>query len=314
MKVCVTVDMDNYAEYRRLVDPDGTTEGPSFYDAVPRFLELFARHGIRATFFLVGRDAEVPAHRRWIRELHDCGHEIANHSWSHPYNFRDVDRAGREREIARTEDVIADITGERPVGFRTPSAQLHADTLALLAERGYEYESCIFPTPVMWAFMLYGKLFVREPGYGLGEPAVAFAPTRPFRPSRERIYREARDGAGLPILEIPISVVPGIRIPFYNTLLRLLGTRAFDAFVAAFGERERMLHIQLHLIDLVDLGDSSLGRAMSDSIGLGVPFARRLRFAEHAMERLSRAGEGVPLREISREIRAELGLSIGDAA
>jgi len=309
LKVCITVDMDNYAEYRRLVDPGSAIDGPTFYEAIPRFLELFERNGIRATFFMVGRDALLPEHRKRVREIHGCGHEIANHSWSHPYNFRQLDRAGRVSEIARAEDAIADIVGERPVGFRTPSGELDTDTLELLAERGYEYESCILPTPIMWAFMLYGKLYIREPDYGLGLASAVLAPRRPFIPSRDRLHREAIPGSAPPIVEIPVSVVPGIRFPFYNTLLRLFGTRVFDAFVRVYGRKQNVLHLMMHLIDLVDLQSSSLGRAVARSPGLGVSFDKRERFVAHVMQRLSEVGEPLPMRELAREVRAEFGLS-----
>lgn len=309
MKVCVTVDMDNYAEYRRLLDPGGDVRGPTFYEAIPRFLDMFERHGVRATFFMVGRDATVPDHRRRVREIFDCGHEVANHSWSHPYNFRQLDRSAREQEIARAEDAIGEITGQRPVGFRTPSGDLDTATLELLAERGYEYESCIFPTPVIWAFMLYGKLFIREPGYALGQMSAALAPPRPFLPSRELLHREAVNGDAPPIIEIPISVAPGLRLPFYTTLLRLLGRRVFDALVRSYGRDRRVLHLIMHLIDLVDFEDSSLAEAIASSPGLGVPFAKRERFVAHVMQRLAQIGDPVPLRELAREVRAELGIA-----
>ena len=310
MKVCISVDMDNYAEYSRLVDPSGSEEGPSFYDAVPRFLDLFDQYGLKATFFMVGRDGHTPAHRDWVREIANRGHEIGNHSYTHPYNFRQLDRGGREQEIAETEKVIEDITGAKPVGFRTPSGDLDTDTLSMLSERGYEYESCIFPTPLMWAFMLYGKLFIRENDYSLGEWSAIFAPPRPYIPCADRLHRERRaDDDAPPIVEIPLSVVPGLRIPFYNTLLRLMGRRAFDACIRAYGRRHSSLQVLMHLIDLVDLEGTSLGSAISKSPGLGVPFERRERFAHHLMGRLAELGEPATLREIAGDHRRQVGLA-----
>ena len=310
MKVCISVDMDNYAEYSRLVDPSGGGEGPSFYEAVPRFLDLFDQYGLKATFFMVGRDGNVAAHRERVREIANRGHEVGNHSYTHPYNFRQLDRRQREQEIADAEKVIADITGARPVGFRTPSGGLDTDTLAMLSERGYEYESCIFPTPLMWAFMLYGKLFIRESNYQLGEWSAVFAPPRPYIPSADRLHREKAPGEDAPpIVEIPLSVVPGLRVPFYNTLLRLMGRRVFDAFIRAYGRRRSELQVLMHLIDLVDLDGTSLGRAISNAPGLGVPFERRERFAHHLMSRLAALGEPATLREIAADHRRRVGLS-----
>ena len=102
MKFCATVDMDNYREYRSLIDPDGEDADLSFYsDAVPRFLDAFDRHAIHATFFVIGRDLDRADHRRIVRDIHERGHEVANHSWSHPYNLRSLDRATQVAEVAR---------------------------------------------------------------------------------------------------------------------------------------------------------------------------------------------------------------------
>lgn len=310
VKICISVDMDNYAEYSRLVDPTGSGEGPTFYDAVPRFLDLFDQYGLKATFFMVGRDASESEHRKRIREIAERGHEVGNHSYTHPYNFRQLDHQQREREIADAEKAIADITGDKPVGFRTPSGDLDTDTLAMLFERGYEYDSSVFPTPVMWAFMLYGKFFIRESNYQLGEWSAIFAPPRPYIPSRDRLHRERKPGDGAPlIVEIPHSVVPGIRVPFYNTLLRLMGRRAFDACVRAYGRQHPELSILMHLIDLVDLEGTSLGRAISDAPGLGIPFWKRQRFAQHLMSTVATLGEPATLREIAGAHRVEVGLA-----
>jgi hypothetical protein len=303
MKVCVTIDMDNYQDYQRLVDRDGTADGASFYlDAVPRFLDLLDRHRVRGTFFMVGRDARVAAHRPVVRDIAARGHEVANHSWSHPYNFRAVGRAGKIAEIEQGEAAIADVLGERPVGFRTPSCDVDVETLELLAERGYRYDSSIFPSPVMWAFMIYGKLFVRRPDYQLGHVASVFAPNRPFLPRRDRVWRPraASDGGGPPLVEIPFSVVPGVRIPFYSTMLRLFGPRGFDLCVRAFG-RGRPLNVLFHLIEVADLEETSLGRAMARTPGLGLSLARREQFVSSAVARLARAGESVTMRELARD-------------
>jgi len=68
MKICVTVDLDNYRDYQSLVDTASEGASASFYDdAVPRFLDLFDQCGIRATFFMIGRDGTTTSHRRLIQ-------------------------------------------------------------------------------------------------------------------------------------------------------------------------------------------------------------------------------------------------------
>jgi hypothetical protein len=303
MKACVTVDMDNYRQYRTLIDPGGDADGPSFYQAVPRFLDVFERHGLRATFFVIGRDVEQTEHRTLLREMVARGHELANHSWSHPYNFRQLGSAEKKAEIVRSEEAIADAVGERPVGFRTPSGDVDAETLALLAERGYLYDSSVIPSPLLWVFMLYGKLFVRHQSYQLGSPWFVFAPARPYFPRRDRIYRPRSGADGPGVVEIPLSMVPLVRLPFYATLMRMLGPRFFDMCVRIYGRRP-LLHVMFHAIDLIDLTGTSLHAAIRRTPGLDVPFPRRERFVSHVVERLAGIAEGVPLREVARDLHA----------
>jgi peptidoglycan/xylan/chitin deacetylase (PgdA/CDA1 family) len=312
VKVCVTVDMDNYQEYRSLVDPGGDLPDFSFYrDAVPRFLDLFARHGMRATFFVIGRDLEVPEHRDILKRVHAAGHELANHSWSHPYNLRKLPRAQQLEQVARCEDAVADLCGERPVGFRSPSGEYDAQVLGILAERGYHYDSSIFPTWFMWLFMLYGKLFVKHADYNLGPLTNPLAPSHPYWPRAERVYRpQARNGGAPPrpaVLELPYST-SFFGIPFYGTLFRRLGAGAFRAALRWHGDDRPAAHVILHLLDLVDWSGTPLEPAIERTPGLAVPFPARERFMDAMMSALTPHGDAVPLRELARDYRVASGL------
>jgi peptidoglycan/xylan/chitin deacetylase (PgdA/CDA1 family) len=312
LKVCVSVDMDNYQEYQRLVDPGGVASERSFYDdAVPRFLDVFDRCGLRATFFLIGRDTQVPAHRARLREIHARGHEIGNHSWSHPHNLRAFPRAAKVQEIAQGEAAVADCVGVRPVGFRTPSVDVDGEILEILAERGYHYDSSIVPSPLMWAFMVYGRLFVRENAYQLGLLRAPFAPPRPYWPAAREIFRERRNGdfSGTEVLEIPVTVTPLARLPYYGTLWRLLGPRAFTAALRLHRPSRGAAHLLLHLLDLVDWQGTSLGSALERTPGVGISFARRRRFVEEACAALQARGEPATLRDVAADLRAARGLA-----
>lgn len=299
MKTCISIDLDNFEDYRSLVDPRGDPTGPSFYAAVPRFLDALDAAGARATFFAIGRDARSPAHRRALREIAARGHEVGNHSHTHPYDFSRLSRARKREEVASAEGALADAVGERPVGFRVPSGDVDGETHEILAERGYRYDASLTPSPLLWLFMLYGRRYVERAGYRLGRPAYALAPARPYLPRAGKPHRSrAATGDGPALLEIPISVVPGIGIPFYGTLLRRLGARSFD-LLTRLHPRSRPLHVGFHALDLMDLRGTSLGRALARCPGLSVPFERRERFIDHAFRRLACLGESVPLRELA---------------
>ncbi|SLN11804.1 polysaccharide deacetylase family protein [Pseudooctadecabacter jejudonensis] len=83
----------------------------------PRLLDMLRDRGLRATFYLIGN--RVAAYPALTRRIADEGHEIGNHSWSHPFLDRHSD-ATVIREIDRTTDAIYQVTGRPPVTFRPP--------------------------------------------------------------------------------------------------------------------------------------------------------------------------------------------------
>ncbi len=105
---------------RRLADRDRRIaltfdDGPS--NETPRFLELLNRFDIPATFFVCGKNvARRPA---TARAIVDAGHEIGNHTYSHPRLILCGPWRVRE-EIVRTQRLIEDTTGVSPRLFRPP--------------------------------------------------------------------------------------------------------------------------------------------------------------------------------------------------
>jgi peptidoglycan/xylan/chitin deacetylase (PgdA/CDA1 family) len=83
----------------------------------PKLLDLLKERGIKATFFVIGKCvAENPD---IAKRIVDEGHEIANHSWSHP-QLTKLSPPAFAAEIAQTNDAIEKATGIRPVVMRPP--------------------------------------------------------------------------------------------------------------------------------------------------------------------------------------------------
>ncbi len=90
-------------------------DGPS--ESTPQLLEILARCGVRATFFLTG--ANVRRLPEIARQIRSAGHEIANHGQNHPnYCFRSA--AFIRQDLAAAQQAIVDVTGARPTLFRAP--------------------------------------------------------------------------------------------------------------------------------------------------------------------------------------------------
>lgn len=110
-----------------------------------RVLDLFARRGIKGTFFILGWVAErSPA---LVRRIASAGHEIACHGYSHQLVFRQPrDQFGRETRRAKAclEDALgAPIRGYRAASFSITEQSAWA--LDVVAEAGFEYDSSIAP-------------------------------------------------------------------------------------------------------------------------------------------------------------------------
>jgi peptidoglycan/xylan/chitin deacetylase (PgdA/CDA1 family) len=90
-------------------------DGPS--ESTPALLEILAAHGVRATFFMCGSNVRrLPAVACQVR---DAGHEIGNHTDTHPHlDFKSPEFI--YRELALAQESIQQITGAIPRHFRAP--------------------------------------------------------------------------------------------------------------------------------------------------------------------------------------------------
>ncbi len=90
-------------------------DGPS--DDTPDVLDALDAHGAKATFFLIGKRAAQ--HPERVREILRRGHGIGNHSATHPARwFWALGPTRMRREIAGTQTILANISGEPPRWFR----------------------------------------------------------------------------------------------------------------------------------------------------------------------------------------------------
>ena len=97
-------------------------DGPSA-TLTPKLLDLLAAHHIKVTFFVIGEN--VAEHPEVVARAAREGHEIGNHSWSHP-NFAKMSDDGVRSQLRRTDDAIKNATGERPTLMRPPYGSITA--------------------------------------------------------------------------------------------------------------------------------------------------------------------------------------------
>ncbi|SFJ70211.1 Peptidoglycan/xylan/chitin deacetylase, PgdA/CDA1 family [Paenibacillus sp. UNC496MF] len=96
--------------------------------------DLFNAAGGKATFFMLGEKiGEMPD---FVRRIHEEGHEIGNHSYSHPFLTK-ISGDEVRAELERTDKRIEQATGSRPAVFRAPYLDANEETAAIADRFGY---------------------------------------------------------------------------------------------------------------------------------------------------------------------------------
>ncbi|MFT7624723.1 MAG: peptidoglycan/xylan/chitin deacetylase (PgdA/CDA1 family), partial [Myxococcota bacterium] len=185
-RLAVNVDVDSLSLYHDIhgLDPDGASDA-CWEVGVPRFLELFEAHDLRATFFCVASDLSRPGPRRVAQEAVARGHELASHTLTHPYDLIHQDDAAIEAEIAGAETALAELRGAPVAGFRAPGYNLSPTVLKVLERRGYRYDSSRFPCPAYFllrAGIISGMRVVGRTSKSIvGDLKAPFGPRHPHR-------------------------------------------------------------------------------------------------------------------------------------
>lgn len=331
-RLALSIDVDPIPCYYRihaLGPPPPALRSAIMLRCVPRFAELFERRGIRATFFVVAQDLDhdvlgpdAEAARTLLRDLAAAGHEIASHSYSHPYDMARLDEASARAEISRAHDLLSETLGDPPgsargdsaggppgtgiVGFRAPGYDLSPAILRALVELGYTYDSSIFPAPGYYvaktAVMAGLAALGRPSGAVLTDPRALLAPAQPYRPRLDAPWRRG----DAPLIELPIAVTPYGRTPVIGTSLLLAPRPLRDHWLRAMSRRP-FFNLELHGIDLADAdADAMPSELVARQPDLRVPLSRKLAALEAILDRLAGQRETDTLRAITGELEATL--------
>jgi polysaccharide deacetylase family protein (PEP-CTERM system associated) len=149
LKNYLTIDVEDYYMVSAFADRVRFDAWHSYESRVERnsrmLLETLARHGVKATFFVLGWVAEQCP--RLVKDIHAAGHEVASHGYNHRLIYDQTPDEFRE-DARRTKRILEDLTGSRVMGFRATSYSVIKETLwalDILLEEGYVYDSSIFP-------------------------------------------------------------------------------------------------------------------------------------------------------------------------
>ena len=100
----------------------------------PKILEILARYHVPATFFMVGQN--VLNYPKAARAVIDAGHEVGNHTFTHPH-IASLNEQAIFEEIGRCEDALGKLCEYRPHILRTPQGVLTPSLEKCLLEEDY---------------------------------------------------------------------------------------------------------------------------------------------------------------------------------
>ncbi len=278
MRLCaVSVDLDeipNYYGIHGLPEPTGPERSLVYDLSIPR------------TLFAIGSDLARPDAAAALAAAHARGFEIANHSLDHRYDLVRLGRDEVRRQVEEGVRAIERATGRAPVGFRAPGYTITDEVFGVLADLGVLYDSSVFPCPGYWAAKAAAITLIAARGRRsrsiVDTPVVLAAPTRPYRVGRPYWRR----GEGL--LELPVQVTRGARLPFIGTYVTLGGPR-LARWMARMCVGEPLVNLELHGIDVLDAADG-LEALRPHQPDVRVPTARKLDALRAAIGELRGAG------------------------
>ncbi len=224
---------------------------PVYTTALPRFLSIFNDLGVKATFFLIGKDLENGSKFDLAKRIISNGHNIANHSYSHIIPFQNLDKQTISKEISKTQTLLKQLAPEQKFGFRAPGFGMNETIFQELIDQSIAFDSSVFPCP--WSGLLRKyekkKSCGKVPKDGYGGEKYGWAPLYSYNPQLKNLSKKGNS----PLLEYPVSVLPFIRLPIHRSFTQFTGLWYFKMALKLLKIRKLPLICLFHGIDLIDI-------------------------------------------------------------
>ena len=208
--ICYTLDLEH--DYAGLSHSD-QYEAFSHTGALDRLSDIVRRYELKLTVFATGKVLDQK--KEIIDFFRGLGAEIELHGYHHIMYQPDL-----ILELQKGMEAYRKYFGQKPMGYRSPGCVISPVLLKALFVEGIQYDSSLIPS------------------YRVGVYKNLKSPIKPF-------YNPE-----VPILELPVGVVPRIRLPVAASYIRLLGLSTYKLLFTLFGITSPLVYL-LHLVDLI---------------------------------------------------------------
>jgi len=168
--VCLTFDFDAISLWLgpfKAQSPSMISRGEFGVIGTRRVLDLLERFGIQATWFVPGHTADTyPAA---LEDIVKRGHEVGHHGYCHE-NPVALEQPKERKIIEMGLESLERVIGKRPIGYRSPSWDLSPNSIDLLLEYGFVYDSSMMGNDFSPYWCRQGDKYDLESRYKFGKP------------------------------------------------------------------------------------------------------------------------------------------------
>lgn len=226
---------------------------PSYFKVADRFFSFAEKYNFKFTIFIIGKDLEHSEIFQQVKNWHDRGHEIANHSYNHIHNLGKLSYEVIKKEVMDAHDIIFRCTGKEPEGFAAPAWNISRDLVDVLLKANYVYDASMFPTYFMQLFSLKSLLTsAKKKRFGpfsrSDKLLGLFGNQNSHYILPESLLKKQKHG----LLEFPVPTTKFLRIPCYHSMYFIFGRRIFNRLIKSCLESMNSFYYVMHPLDLLD--------------------------------------------------------------
>jgi peptidoglycan/xylan/chitin deacetylase (PgdA/CDA1 family) len=283
----ISIDLDDVWAYRRAVGDPHWSSAPSIFPQVlPRLSGLRAR-----TVFVCGRDLARPEGRHTVCTFMQMGLEIGDHSFAHDSTLPDRPLSQITADLETSKAAIACLTGKVPTGFRCPSFGTSPVLRQALRAGGYQYDASLLPTWIGPALRAWHRLTTRARAPRFASVCNGWRRQAPHR---------AADG----LVNIPVTVMPYLRLPMHGSYLVALGPKHGRRYLArALDWCERSGLAPSFLIHPPDVADGCEAPLLSYLPGMRLDWQSKYDLIAYAVQAIEQRWPVSSLHDLAQHYR-----------
>lgn len=167
--VCLSFDFDTFSFRVGRMNPYSPTQiSQSEFGNVgaQRILDILTRERIKSTWFIPGYTIE--SFPETVKEVVKKGHEVGHHNYLHE-TPRELSKETESSIMDKANDIIEGLSGKKARGYRAPSWDLSENTLGLVIEKGFLYDSSLMAHDYLPYLVRVGDEARLDGGFKFGE-------------------------------------------------------------------------------------------------------------------------------------------------